>query len=965
MKIKYFLTKLFILLLFTNLLNAQNVFVPDDNFEQALINLGYDSGALNDSVQLSMIINLTSLNVSYKEIKDLSGIEYFEKLVTLYCNNNLLTNLDLTQNFSVKNLVCHNNLLTEIKLGLKLDLNTLSCNNNKLEHLDLRGALNLQRLDCFANSLSELDLSVNKKLTYLDVSNNQLTSLNIKNENNSILGNLNIMSNENLYCVEVDDPVQALSKYSWYRSGFTSYSDNCNTFTDKMTFVPDDNFEQALISMGVDYTGLNDSVPTEAIKYLKDLVIDNKNIKDLTGIEDFISLNYLDCNQNELQTINLSLNPKLRFLRCDFNQIKNLDLSQNSELTFFEATNNQLVNLNLQNGNNNNMYVSIFNNPDLTCIQVDDPDTAYKTLNWNKSLCTGYSEDCSTFKLQMTYIPDDKFEQTLINRGIDCYVLNDSVPTFAIDQIEMLDISGQEITDLTGIEDFKSLRELNCQSNYLTSLNLHNNSKLESLYSGYNNLTELKLPFENLKLLDCTYNDLDTLNLLQLNNLEKLYCSNNKLKIINLTGNKSLTTLFCENNEIENIDLSANTNLEMLIIRGNQLTSLDISVNARLTNLDCQSNSLNQLNLKNGNIENLGIVDASFNPDLYCIEVDDPAIAYEKNVWYKNNYAIYTEDCSNLNREMTYVPDNVFEENLISLGYDIGTPDDSVATAVLQQITIINLSNSGIKDLTGIEAFTNLQTFICEGNYLTSLDFSSNKKLKTLQCAYNQLTSLIINSNTNLEYLSCYKNKLSELDISSNLSLFLFHCGYNNLSKLDLKAHQNLLELSCTNNKLKYLDLSATDSLVFVDCSDNLLETLNLKNGHNDRLNSLYCTNNQLTCIQVDDPNSIPYYFDWRKDEIASYSSDCDIPPLKVNEISNIIDIYPNPAQSKVFVDTGNKQVKLKIFNSAGSIIFSKNTFVSSWIEIEKYDPGVYIFRITGENSGPVINKKVVVEKQK
>ena len=947
------------------MLNAQNVFIPDDNFEQALINLGFDSGALDDSVQLTMIMNLTSLNVSYKEIKDLSGIEYFEKLVTLYCNNNLLTNLDLTQNFSLKNLVCHNNLLTDIKLGLKIDLNTLSCNNNKLEQLDLTGALNLQRLDCFANSLSELDLSLNKKLTYLDVSNNQLTSLNIKNENNSILGNLNVMSNENLYCVEVDDPVLAFSKYSWYRGGFTSYSDNCSTFADTMTYVPDDNFEQALISMGVDYTGLNDSVPTEAIKYLKELVIDNKNIKDLTGIEDFASLDYLDCNQNEIQTINLSFNPKLRFLRCDFNLIQNLDLSHNTELTFFEAADNKLVNLNLQNGNNNNMYVSVFNNPDLTCIQVDDPETAYKTLNWNKSLCTGFSEDCSTFKLQMTYIPDDKFEQALINRGIDCYVLNDSVPTFAIENIESLDIGGLEITDLTGIEDFKSLRELNCQSNYLTSLNLNNNSKLESLYSGYNNLTELILPYEKLELLDCTYNNLDTLNLLKLTNLEKLYCSNNKLKIINLTGNNSLTTLFCENNEIENIDLSANTNLEMLIIRGNQLTSLDISGNARLTNLDCQSNSLNQLNLKNGNIENLGIVDASFNPDLFCIEVDDPEIAYTKNVWYKNNYAVYTEDCSKNKNDKTYVPDNVFEENLISAGYDYGVPDDSVATAVLQQITIINLSNSGIKDLTGIEAFTNLQTFICDYNYLTSLDLSSNKKLKTLQCINNKLTTLNISSNVNLEYLRCDNNKLIDLNVSSNSLLKIFSCSNNMISKLDLINNSKLHEFNCSYNQLSYLDVSATDTLFYLYSNDNQLKTLNLKNGHNDRLNTMHCNNNLLSCIQIDDPENIPYYFDWRKDENAILSSDCGIPPLKVNENSNIIDIYPNPAQSKVFVDTGNKQVKLEIFNSAGSMIYSKDSFISSWVEIEKYDPGVYIFRITAENSGPILNKKVVVEKQK
>jgi hypothetical protein len=152
---------------------------------------------------------------------------------------------------------------------------------------------------------------------------------------------------------------------------------------------------------------------------------------------------------------------------------------------------------------------------------------------------------------------------------------------------------------------------------------------------------------------------------------------------------------------------------------------------------------------------------------------------------------------------------------------------------------------------------------------------------------------------------------------------------------------------------------------MFLYCSSNNLETLNVKNGHNEWLYNLYCTENQLSCIQVDDPESIPYYFDWRKDENAILSSNCGIPPLKVNENSNIVDIYPNPAQSKVFVDTGNKNVKLEIFNSAGSMIYSKDSFISSWVEIEKYDPGIYIFRITAENSDTILNKKVVVEKQK
>lgn len=43
---------------------SQNTYVPDDNFEQALIDLGYDSGALDDYVLTANINTVTALDVS-------------------------------------------------------------------------------------------------------------------------------------------------------------------------------------------------------------------------------------------------------------------------------------------------------------------------------------------------------------------------------------------------------------------------------------------------------------------------------------------------------------------------------------------------------------------------------------------------------------------------------------------------------------------------------------------------------------------------------------------------------------------------------------------------------------------------------------------------------------------------------------------------------------------------------------
>ena len=87
---------------------AQNTYVPDDNFELALIDLGYDD-TLDDSVLTANISSVTSLDVEYQEISDLTGIEGFTALTSLFCKGNQLTSLDLSNNTALTYLECHLN----------------------------------------------------------------------------------------------------------------------------------------------------------------------------------------------------------------------------------------------------------------------------------------------------------------------------------------------------------------------------------------------------------------------------------------------------------------------------------------------------------------------------------------------------------------------------------------------------------------------------------------------------------------------------------------------------------------------------------------------------------------------------------------------------------------------------------------------------------------------------------------
>jgi Leucine-rich repeat (LRR) protein len=116
------------------------------------------------------------------------------------------------------------------------------------------------------------------------------------------------------------------------------------------------------------------------------------------------------------------------------------------------------------------------------------------------------------------------------------------------------------------------------------------------------------------------------------------------------------------------------------------------------------------------------------------------------------------------------IPDEAFLNALIDLGID-ANGDGAISPSEAEEIPHIDVSDRGISDMTGIEAFINLERLLCWKNQLTSLDVSQNTALTDLYCAFNQLTSLNVSKNTALTVLHCFSNPLTSLDISNNSSL--------------------------------------------------------------------------------------------------------------------------------------------------------------------------------------------------
>lgn len=73
------------------------------------------------------------------------------------------------------------------------------------------------------------------------------------------------------------------------------------------------------------------------------------NIERMPEIKYFTSLEYLDCFDNQLTSLDLSNNTALEYLDCSYNQLTTLDISDNTSLTELGCGNNELTSLDLSN----------------------------------------------------------------------------------------------------------------------------------------------------------------------------------------------------------------------------------------------------------------------------------------------------------------------------------------------------------------------------------------------------------------------------------------------------------------------------------------------------------------------------------------------------------------------------------------------------------------------------------------
>lgn len=187
----------------------------------------------------------------------------------------------------------------------------------------------LEGLEQFTK-LKELDVSWNH------VNKNEAEALLIEEhfadlEKTAIRNNSYLADTEE----EVIEEMDAEGDFTWV--SIISSEEFQEVQIDEVTF-PDEAFRSFV---GEQYDRDQDQkLSPEEMKPVTSLYLKDREIQDLTGLEHFKNLVFLECSENQLQELEVSALKELRGLYCKLNQITALDLTENIHLRQLECDEN-------------------------------------------------------------------------------------------------------------------------------------------------------------------------------------------------------------------------------------------------------------------------------------------------------------------------------------------------------------------------------------------------------------------------------------------------------------------------------------------------------------------------------------------------------------------------------------------------------------------------------------------------
>lgn len=207
---------------------------------------------------------------------------------------------------------------------------------------------------------------------------------------------------------------------------------------------------------------------------------------------------------------------------------------------------------------------------------------------------------------------------------------NGEIEITEAENISWLAVNGEfstnKIINIDEISYFKNLTYLKLQHHEITTLNTANLSKLSSIDVFYNKLTSVEV------------NPVVT----------SLGCSFNNLSSLDISNLQNLKVLLCEFNPLSSLTIGSLPKLEDVYVKNNGLTSLDFSETG-LQSLHCDNNPLTYLNVQNN--WNMGSTSAYFTstntPDLATVCADPNEVTWLKSYFQsQGNTAVNVSACN-------------------------------------------------------------------------------------------------------------------------------------------------------------------------------------------------------------------------------------------------------------------------------------------------------------------------------
>ncbi|SFQ40871.1 Leucine Rich repeat [Lachnospiraceae bacterium XBB1006] len=325
-----------------------------------------------------------------------------------------------------------------------------------------------------------------------------------------------------------------------------------------------------------------------------------------------------------------------------------------------------------------------------------------------------------------------------------------------------------------------------------------------------------------------------------------LACDWNQLTELDVSKNRELHWLSCNDNQLPRLDVSGCTKLTWLDCSNNKLTKLDVSGCTQLKSLYCFGNKLTTLigadRVDYVDNEGHGYEDYEDHESTESVDTSAKVVKVDKAHFPDRYFRKYVHKYCDTNgdgwlseREIGKITsvcvgfNGIFEEFSIDREFS-GRVSNLAGIEYFKALRGLDCGENHLTKL-DLSKNTNLRVLDCGKNHLTKLDVSRCTKLKYLFCGENKLTKLNVSKNMQLKQLECNDNKLTKLNVGKKTKLEWLDCGYNKLRKLDVSGCKRLESLICCENELTKLKVRKCTKLGVLDCRCNNLTKLDLRDN--------------------------------------------------------------------------------------------------------------------------------------